>query len=409
MDILYISNLYPPSVGGAQVHLHQLAKVMQGFGNHVSVITLTTRSRTDWLRLSTVFTEKDSRYKYEGVDIWKIGFSVWTRIRMAPWAFAYYPFMGTSVRRISALMSPYLEGCARVPSIVHASRIGREFLSRTALNFARRHDVPFVLTPNHHPRWKGFLYREYNRIYQEADAIIALTTAEKKTLVEECGVREDRVHITGIGPLLSEEHYDETFRARFGLKERFVLFLGQQLRHKGIHIILQAAPLVWRKHPDVRFVFIGPQTPYSRSLFQGVKDPRVLNIGLVDLETKTSALASCELLCLPSTQESFGGVFVEAWSFRKPVIGGRIGPIASVIEEGRDGLLSGQDPAELARAIATLLSDPEMCREMGESGWKKVRERYSWDKIVQNTYGVYRSLCEGRDELKGLAGSIDHS
>jgi len=398
MDILYVSNLYPPSIGGAQVHLHHLAKAMQCNGNRVSVMTMTTRTRTDWLRLSTVFSEKECNFVYEGIDVWKIGFSALTRLHMAPWAVLYYALMGSSVRRIAALMSPQIERGTPIPSIVHASRNGREFLARAALDFAHRHNIPFVLTPNHHPRWKGFLYREYNRIYREADALIALTAAEKKTLVEECGVREDRVHVTGIGPLLSEEHSEETFRARFGLKERFVLFLGQQLQYKGIRAILQAAPLVWRDHPEIRFVFIGPRTSYSHSLFKTVTDPRVSNIGPVDLETKTSALAACELLCLPSNQESFGGVFVEAWSFRKPVIGGRIGPIASVIDEGKDGLLSSQNPAELAKSISSLLSDPLKCRAMGDAGWKKVRDRYSWEKITDKTYGVYRSLRGGDEE-----------
>ena len=398
MDILYISNLYPPSIGGSQVHLHRLAKTMQSNGNRVSVITMTTRPRTDWLRLSTVLSEKESRFVYEGIDVWKIGFSARTRLHMAPWALLYYAFMGVSVRRIAALMSQQVEQGTPVPAIVHATRNGREFLARAALDFAHRQNIPFVLTPNHHPRWKGFLYREYTRIYREADALIALTAAEKETLVAECGVREDRVHITGIGPLLSEEHSEETFRTRFGLKERFVLFLGQQLQYKGIQAILQAAPLVWREHPEIRFVFIGPRTSYSRSLFKTVTDPRVSNIGPVDLETKTSALAACDLLCLPSSQESFGGVFVEAWAFRKPVIGGRIGPIASVIDEGKDGLLSSQDPAELARLISSLLSDPVTCRVMGGAGWKKVQARYSWEKIADKTYGIYRSLRGGDEE-----------
>jgi glycosyltransferase involved in cell wall biosynthesis len=52
-----------------------------------------------------------------------------------------------------------------------------------------------------------------------------------------------------------------------------------------------------------------------------VNDPRILELGSVDLQTKTDALEACTLLCLPSTQESFGGVYTEAWSFKKPVIG----------------------------------------------------------------------------------------
>jgi glycosyltransferase involved in cell wall biosynthesis len=252
--------------------------------------------------------------------------------------------------------------------------------------------LPFVLTPVHHPRWRGYPYREYDKIYREADAILALTTAERDTLVSEKGVVEEKVHVTGIGPVLSERYSADDFRLRFGLKERFVLFVGQQYKYKGVDAILQAAPIVWEKHPDVRFVFIGPRMPESRSLFRTFRDSRLLNLGAVDLETKTSALAACEFLCMPSAQESFGGVYVEAWSLRKAVIGGRIGPIACVIDEGRDGLLSSQDAPELAEAISYLLSHPSDCRAMGDCGWQKVQEKYTWDRLAKKTLDVYREF-----------------
>lgn len=392
MNILYVSSMYPPSLGGAQVHLHHLAREMQGSGHGVRVVTHTCRNRRDWLRFSTVLSEDEARFDVEGVDVLRMGFPRATRLRMLPWALGYYLLMGPAVRTIAGFLEEFMERRVEVPSLVHATRIGREFIARAALDFARRHRIPFVLTPNHHPRWKGPLYREYGRIYREADALVALTEFERETLVREFGVAGERVHVTGIGPLLAERFSAEGFRERYGLKGRFVLYLGQQCRYKGIAALVAAAPLVWEKHPDVRFVFMGPPTDESRKLFGTLRDPRYLNLGAVDLETKTAALAACEFLCLPSAQESFGGVFVEAWSQRKAVIGGRIGPIACVVDEGTDGLLSGQDPRELADAVSRLLGDPAACEAMGNAGWRKVRERYTWQRLAEKTRAVYRSL-----------------
>jgi glycosyltransferase involved in cell wall biosynthesis len=146
-------------------------------------------------------------------------------------------------------------------------------------------------------------------------------------------------------------------------------------------------------HPDVKFVFIGPETSYSKMLFKDVKDSRIMNLGQVDLETKTAALAACELLCLPSIQESFGGVFIEAWSLRKAVIGGKIPAIASVVKDGHDGLLSTQSPYELAEAISYLLSNPAHCEAMGNTGWAKVQNNYTWDILSKMTCSVYQKLC----------------
>jgi glycosyltransferase involved in cell wall biosynthesis len=123
----------------------------------------------------------------------------------------------------------------------------------------------------------------------------------------------------------------------------------------------------------------------------------------VSLETKTAALSCCEFLCLPSSQESFGGVYVEAWTLKKAVIGGRIPPIAEVISEGQDGLLSSQDSSELADQISLLFSNPELSRKMGEAGARKVAARYTWERIAKKTEDVYERLVGKESSIRELA------
>jgi glycosyltransferase involved in cell wall biosynthesis len=103
-------------------------------------------------------------------------------------------------------------------------------------------------------------------------------------------------------------------------------------------------------------------------------------------------LAACEFLCLPSNQESFGGVYVEAWAQRKAVIGGRTSQIASVIDEGENGLLASQDPDDLAVAMYRLLDDPIACSAMGSAGWLKTQQRYAWEQLAAKTLEVYRAV-----------------
>ena len=392
MRILFAALSYPPAIGGAQYNLHCLAKTMKNMGHEVSIINQVSDVRTDWLVAATIGSGCAKKYEYEGINVSQLGFSLGTRARMLPWVVCYYLMMGTVIKRISGYMLPYFVASAGWPSVVHATRIGREFIVRTAMDFAHDHRLPFALTPVHHARWRGYPYGEYDKIYREADCIFALTEAEKEILILEKGVAAGRIHVTGIGPVLAERYSAEYFREKFGIKERFVLFLGQQYRYKGIGAILQAAQIVWKKDPDIKFVFIGPPMNDSRKLFHNLKDRRVVNLGAVDLETKTSALAACEFLCMPSTQESFGGVYVEAWSLRKAVIGGRIPPIACLIDHEKDGLLSSQNPNELAEAIAFLLGHSSCSDAMGNAGWKKVQEKYTWDRLAKKTLGVYKEI-----------------
>lgn len=399
MKILYVSSLYPPAIGGAQIQLHHLARAAQAAGADVKALCYSDRNRTDWLRFTTFACETPLDYEYEGIPVHRMGFRPDTRLRMLPWAAAYYPCIVPAARAIARLTQPYVaEACAGM-DLIHLTRIGREFIARACLEQARQQGIPSVLTPNHHPRWRGWRYAEYDHLYREADALIVYTESEKETLVQDIGVEADRIHVTGVGPIVSEDYSVEDFRSAHGLEgQRYVLFLGQQYEYKGMAGVLGAAKLVWKEFPDVRFVFIGPHTPYSRELFQGVSDPRVLNLGAVSMADKAAALAGCEFLCMPSMQESFGGVYIEAWCYGKAAIGGRIPAIQCVIDDGVNGLLTSQEPAELAGHIAALLRDPERCARMGEAGRTKGREQFSWERIAEKTLDIYRGLLQPRAE-----------
>jgi glycosyltransferase involved in cell wall biosynthesis len=396
MKILYTAVCYPPRIGGGELHLHRIAKELAVNGHCVHVINQWSRWRRDWLWGTTVLPDPAKEYRYEDIPVSQLGFPFTTRLKMTPWVFCYYGvwhlLMGQSVRHIARLMEPFYVASANSPEIVHAVRMGREFLVQAALSFSHTKGIPFVLTPVHHPRWQGQLYREYDKIYCEADAIIALTEYEKQMLIEQKGVRSERIHVTGIGPLLSEKFSVHDFRKTYGIHGPYVLFIGRHVEHKGYRAILEASPRVWERFPELCFVFVGPQTRQSVAVFGSLKDKRVHQVGEVDLATKTGAVAGCELFCMPSTQESFGGVYSEAWAFGKPVIGGRIPAIASVIDDGKDGFLCSQDPGELAEKICYLIEHPDLATAMGETGRRKVQERFTWLQLTEKTLNVYKGL-----------------
>lgn len=395
MDIAYVSVLYPPSIGGGQLHLHSIAKTVASLGHRVRVVSQWSRSRSDWLYGATIRSDPAAEYTYEGIPVSRLGFRRETRRRMLPWVLAYRqkPLRERAIRRIADLMRPYVAAAARGPcDVIHAVRGGCEFLARAALEHSRDIGVPFVVTALHHPDWTAAKHRHYARIYRAADAVIALTDFERRLLVERKGVCETRVNVTGGGPVLASSYSVRKFRESHGLTRPYVLFLGRKAPYKGWRALLAAAPGVFRAAPEADLVFVGEDDPKSLAAFAACGDRRIRNLGTVDLESKTAALAGCELLCVPSSSESFGGVFTEAWSFERPVIGGRTPPVAEVIDDGVDGLLSSQDPGELADRIVWLLTHADDARRMGRAGREKVERRFSWDRLAQKTVGIYESL-----------------
>jgi glycosyltransferase involved in cell wall biosynthesis len=116
-------------------------------------------------------------------------------------------------------------------------------------------------------------------------------------------------------------------------------------------------------------------------------------LGKVDLQTKTNAIAASTLLCVPSTQESFGGVYLEAWSFSKPVIGCNISAVAEIISDGINGYLVNQSPEQISDRICHLLLNPTQAAAMGAAGQEKVESRYTWPKLAELTELAYRQVC----------------
>lgn len=419
MNLLFASTAYPPSIGGAQIYAHRLARELVAVPREVGgpgtvygperlavcgspppdpcrcacvkVVCVWDSTRRDWLLGTSLRADRQDRfYTLDGVPVTVLGLPAEVQRRLWPAVAAYYPLQRWALpvltRAWAAAMGPHTAWA----DLVHAFRIGREPFNFAALEVARRRDIPFILTPHHHPRWGTLLHRHYHRLYRAADGVIALTTAERDALVR-LGVAEGRITVTGIGPVLAERADGEGFRAAHGLgAEPVVLFLGQKYPYKGYDLLLAAATAVWAQVPETRFVFIGPRTPDSRRRFATVREPRILELDAVDLQTKTDALAAADVFCLPSREESFGGVYTEAWALGKPVIALDTAVSRSLIEPGADGLLAAPNPAALADHVLTLVRDRGLAARLGAAGQAKVQARYSWPSLAARTWQAYQ-------------------
>jgi glycosyltransferase involved in cell wall biosynthesis len=398
LKLLYTLTTYPPSIGGAQLHFHQLACQLKN-RHSIQVVTQWDDNRTDWL-LGTTFRAPGKSYAYQidGISVERIGLSQNSRLRLLPWALAYPILQGSAIEMIAGELSKVISPWAEKADLIHNCRIGREGISFASLKLARQQDIPFIFTPFHHPRWSGWFHRYYHNLYRQADAVIVLTGAEKKIMIS-LGVEEKRIHITGMAPTLVNGGDGQRFRDSHKLGSApVILFLAQKYPYKGVKELLDSSTIVWKKFPETVFLFIGPRTTFSDKLFNEIKDARILELDSMSPQSleKSDALAACTLLCVPSSQESFGGVYTEAWNFSKPVIGCDIPAVAEVIHNGEDGYLVNQNPEQIAERIVYLLENPSEAKRLGDNGRNKVEARFTWPKLAEMTEKIYLDCLAGR-------------
>jgi glycosyltransferase involved in cell wall biosynthesis len=302
-----------------------------------------------------------------------------------------HPLYATMVR---ATVASQLRSLDASYQLIHSVYTGLTCTVEAAQQVAEEKRIPFVLTPlSHLSSREKEAAPQFRRLYQKANALIAMTQFEREWLIEKGGAKPERVHVCPIGPLTNEQADPLKFRKEYDLEDApIILFIARQVAYKGYRHLCEAAASIWAQYPDTHFVFLGPSTKESQAYFDPFSDSRLINLGEVSDEVKNSALAACDVLCVPSTEESLGAIYLEAWSFRKPVIAADIPAMHSVISQEEDGLIVPQDARAVSQALLRLLADDALRSRMGEAGYRKVRAQYDWDVITNRLLNIYRGL-----------------
>jgi glycosyltransferase involved in cell wall biosynthesis len=291
---------------------------------------------------------------------------------------------------IDLMRTDVLEWYAEDRDLIH--NIGREYLD-SSLDVAESVGIPIVLTPLAHPGQfhGGDTPSDFAR-YLRADAITTMTDWERGWFAGE-GVDVERVVTTGMGPNAVRSHDGRAFRTAHGIPASapLVLYIGRKERYKGYIHLLDAAEIIWRKHPDARFVFIGIPGFYSSFVdeFARYADERIVDIERASGAEKSAALDACDVFAMPSLHETFGIGYLEAWLHERPVVGGDIPPLREVIADGVDGFCVKQRADAVASAVLRLLGDPDLRRAMGQAGAAKLRAKWDWDKVIDRVEEAY--------------------
>ena len=185
-------------------------------------------------------------------------------------------------------------------------------------------------------------------------------------------------------------------RRALGLSGFVAGYLGRLVEEKGLADMVAALALC---PPEVNLVFAGS------GAFQSALEAQAAALGLTgrvtflpprpqdDLPPLMNAL---DALVLPSRttprwKEQFGRVIIEAQACETPVIGSDSGAIPGVVGQG--GLIFPEGNAEaLAAAISALHSDPDAARERGRIGRRRVEECYTWARVAEQMWKIYRDL-----------------
>lgn len=234
------------------------------------------------------------------------------------------------------------------------------------------------------------------------DKIINLTKIEIERFLEHgIGTRHQLKQIyNGINIKYYERAITSNLKKRdeFGLgKDDFVCAtVGRFVPVKGHTYLIKAIQKVVKVIPEAKFLFVGDGELKSK-LSEEIKSYDLQrNIFLLGARSDIATILSCiNVFLLPSLNEGFGMVLIEAMAARKPVIATNVGGVPEVIINGTTGILvPPEDPEAFSSAIIKLYNNPEMSLEMGSAGYSRARNLFDIKTTVHEFEDLYSKLIK---------------
>jgi glycosyltransferase involved in cell wall biosynthesis len=405
MRIVHVSPSYAPLVGGAERLLQAVSERLVARGHDVTILTFDCRTLRDFS--SALGAGLPPREMLNGVRIIRVK-PVHGRLnRLHQWWLRQRGGWRTTQWIVGEDLWP-LGLPSGIGTVLPLARLPADVVTSFNWHFGVSYwtclprplqRAPRVAIPILHIAREWAQKEIYARMLGDCDAAIVCTAAEGEFVRAKGGTR---VVVAGAG--VEQKRFEQRdgarIRALHGIGTRPVVgFVGRQDTNKGVPTLIRAMHTVWRQVPDAVLLMAGQRAhrdPTVAGMIDSFSATDRQNVVLIDDfadEDGPSIMDACDLLALPSVEESFGLVMVEAWMCGKPVIGADIASTRCIIDHGVDGfVVKPFNSDDLAARILELLADPATRELFGRRGREKTLERYTWDRVTDAWEETFREV-----------------
>lgn len=417
MHFLHVIQRYYPFHGGSESYFQELSERFVQAGHRVTVLT-TDAWDLDHFWAAGRKTIPEPTTIHNGVQILRFP------VKRLPGPPIVYPILrrlmvelgrlpGTTplLNRLALLTPrvPALQGYLATTSerfdLVHTTNITLDFTILPTLRFAQRRNIPHLCTPFVHlgepdnPQIvRYYTQRHQLAILRQSQRVVVQTTLERDFLAAR-GVPAELLRLVGcwVRPATLVGGDGQRFRQTHRIDDPIVLSIGAAAYDKGTMHTIAAMQQLWRAGSTAKLVLISANTlAQFERFFETLPDEdrrRIVLLKAASHATKLDALAAADLFVMPSRTDSFGIVYLEAWTYDLPVIGAWAGGVPGVIDDEHNGMLVRfGDVDGLAERIQRLLSDRDLARRMGQAGHAKVLRALTFDQKFAEMRAVYAEV-----------------
>ena len=241
---------------------------------------------------------------------------------------------------------------------------------------------------------------------RKSDLILTVSQFSRNEIVKYTGISAKKIKTVYIG--IDKEKFKfrilppaerSDLREKYGLPERFVLFVGNVKPHKNINGLLKAFRLLRQRVPDIELVITGRKenlingVPGMETLLHELKLETVVHFtGFIDDADLPKFYNLAEVFIFPSLYEGFGLPPLEAMASGCPVVASNLSCIPEVCGSAVR-YVNPHFPAEMAQGIFEVLTQQDLRQDLIQRGFQRA-ECYNWDQTVAEVVRNFVSLKE---------------
>ncbi|MCL6598869.1 MAG: glycosyltransferase family 4 protein [Alicyclobacillus macrosporangiidus] len=294
------------------------------------------------------------------------------------------------------------------PDVIHVHSVQ---FTHAALHFGRVHDVPVVYTCHSLVRdepqspLRNLVMRRQERLLKKCDCVVVPSEWQWRTLVNAYPACAGRVRVIANGvdvpegaPLATVATQAAEAAERAGRDKLRLLFVGRLVPGKGVESLLRAVAILRRRGLSVQLDVVGrgsrAYTQHLQRMAQrlGIAH-RVRWLGFRRPSAVPQMYLSHDVVVVPSRQESFGLVALEAMAWGVPLVSTRSGGLADFVDHQVAEVIPRTTGLAVANAVHRIVRRPEAALAYVEEARRRA-ERYAWPRVAERYADLFAEICQ---------------
>jgi glycosyltransferase involved in cell wall biosynthesis len=255
-------------------------------------------------------------------------------------------------------------------------------------------------------RFVGFSFKFLERLLPVLSDSVSCASNSLKELAKKFGVKEefifdapvgadlDKFNIASDGIEIKEKH-------QISKNERIVLYIGQLHGAQYVDLLIKSAKIILQKYSDVKFMVVGEGflgQHLQRLVYDLKLDDKIIFTGAVKHDEIPFYISSASVCVAPFRDTEVTRCksplkIVEYMASSKAIVASNVGEVSKML--GGAGILTAPgDYHDLAKGIMALLSDSNLCKNLGRVARKRAEHKYNWPSTAENLLQAYSKIIE---------------